>query len=93
MNRRPVRYKDWEEMEQLSGGDYLDTKNLLVYSTSRCMPECKRRDSLIFLKDLSSGREQRISANGYGEGGAKFSPDGNSVTFLSSGTNGRQLYK
>ena len=93
MNRRPVCYKDWEEMEKLSGGDYLDTKNLLVYSTSRCIPESGKRDSMVFLKDLSKESEQRISANGYGESGARFSPDGKAVTFLSSGANGRQLYK
>ena len=93
MNKRNSRYEDWHRLEQLSGGDILPEKNLLLINTVRFHESSGQRESLVILRDLRSGSETLITAGGKQEGCARFTPDGLAVTFLSAGPEGRQLYR
>lgn len=85
MPKRLPTFEDCIELERFTGGEYCADRNLLAYaSTTSCG---------VILKDLTTGEETRVSVTGRGEGTPRFSPDGQTLLFLStSDDEGNQLH-
>lgn len=81
MDKRNSKFEDCMNFERFNGADYLASKNLVVYISSK-----------IILKNLKTGEEIQITAGGKGETSAKFSPNGEKILFVSSTKAGRQIY-
>lgn len=91
MNGNPAQGKqnpvfdDLLRFESLSGGEYREEEDRLLYSVSR--PEGGGQGgclSAVFLLDCASGTAVRVTAGGSRERCARFSPDGGRVLFLSN---------
>jgi dipeptidyl aminopeptidase/acylaminoacyl peptidase len=84
MTKKLPQFENISSFERLTSGDYNAKRNMICYSANSF--------SGIHLKNLSTESEITITANGGGEGNAHFTPDGKSVTFVSSNQFGRQAY-
>jgi dipeptidyl aminopeptidase/acylaminoacyl peptidase len=84
MNKKLPEFKNIPSIERLTFGDYDEAHHLLCYTSSQ--------KEGVWLRNISDETEQKITANGGGEGNPFFSPDGTKLYFVSSTNLGRQLY-
>lgn len=93
MNKRNSRFEDCLIMEAYTGVDFLESENLLVYSTDEYVEEQKRRRRVVYQKNLNTGKKEQITSGGVAEELPRFSPDGKKIAFLAvHPQTGRQLY-
>ena len=85
MTKKLPQFRDIPAFERLTSGDYCAARNLICYSSSVLKG--------VRLKDLTTGEEKTVTANGGGEGSVRFTPDGSGVLFVSSTSAGRQVYR
>jgi len=84
--------KDFYKINYISAVDYCGKRNLVAYVKSFADEEKKCYIQQVILKDLNSGKERVITANGYKEENPRFSPDGNKLAFLSNVTGDKQIW-
>lgn len=73
MNKRFPKFTDIRGMERFNGGDYLEKRNLLAYSSTHT--------GGIVLKNLDTGEEKKVAAGVPGVGMPVFAPQGDRMLF------------
>ncbi len=86
-------FKDFNSFETFLGAEYNPDEKLLLYSVKRYDANEQRLKTRVYLRDQLTGYELEITAGGEGESSASFSPDYETILFVSSVPDkGRQVY-
>ena len=90
--RRPLQADDLMKLHFLNGAALSPDGSRVVYSVNKIDAEAQKEFRTLYLHDLDSGATRQMTSGGAVDGGAIFSPDGQTIAFTSDRSGQAQLY-
>ncbi|MCK4642469.1 S9 family peptidase [bacterium] len=82
--KRAIKADDLYKFKEIGGFDLSNDGSKCIYSVSRTDRKTFKKYSDLFLKELPSGKTKKFTSGKYVDSGAKFSPCGHKIAFLSN---------